>query len=156
MTDFIKSKSVLHDIIKSIVNYYPEEIMEICKTIPKVKDSNILNKGHWIFKESRQEQINIEWKQADVVWFYEDADHNAFFVVHEIKTGTYDIEEIYKKYHTGMNVQIWIWAFSKKILETPQENYHKSVRIVPINFIQEFIGSKMKESGERFQEMLKL
>jgi hypothetical protein len=129
------SKSVLHDEIKSIINYYPEEILSICKTIPKIKDSNIVKGDHWKFIQSRQEQINNRWRQADVVWFFSDDKDNPFYIVHEVKTGLFDIEDIYRKYHTGMTVHIWIWAFNKNIKEANQKNTHVSVRVIPIDFI---------------------
>ena len=148
-----KTKSILHDIIKSCINYYPFEIMDICRGIQTVKNSNILNKGYWIFEQSRQEQININWRQADAVWFYTGQKQDTYFIVHEIKTGSFNIEEIYKKYHTGMNLQIWIWAFNKKILENPQRNFHKSVKIIPINSIAPFIKSAIEMSDISLLEM---
>lgn len=131
------SKSVLHDIIKSVINYYPLQIQEICRKIPETKKSNILNKNHWIFNESRQEQININWKQADAVWFYLDKDMNTFFVVHEIKTGFFDIADIQRKYHTGMNIQIWVWAFKSKM---PKTKHPITMKILPIDAITPFVN----------------
>jgi len=131
-----QSKSVLHDIIKSVINYYPLQIMEICKRIPETKNSNVLKKGYWKFTESREEQINIKWKQADAVWFYADDEGNTFFVVHEIKTGFFDVADIHRKYHTGMNVQIWVWAFRT---HTPKTKPPHSMKIVPIESIGGYV-----------------
>ena len=131
-----QSKSILHDIIKSVINYYPLQIMEICKRIPEIKKSNVLKKGYWKFKESRQEQININWRQADAVWFYIDDEENTFFVVHEIKTGFFDVVDIHRKYHTGMNVQIWVWTFRDKI---PKTKLPHSMKIIPIESIGSYV-----------------
>ena len=135
------SKSILHDIIKSCINYYPHEIIEICKTIPSVKNSNILKETCWSFVESREEVPNVKQRQADVVWFYKDKDLNPFYIVHEIKTGAYDIDEIYKKYHTGMTVQIWIWS-----LHNFYPNPRPNIKVIPISYISGFVTEHVKES----------
>jgi hypothetical protein len=129
------SKSVLHDIIKSVITYYPLQIVEICRHT-HIKRSNLLSGKTWILKDSRQEQINVKYRQADVVWFHEDKDHNQFFVVHEIKTGGFDIVDIHRKYHTGMNVQIWVWAFKRHF---PKGKIPITMKIIAIEDITDFI-----------------
>ena len=130
------SKTILHDIIKSVINYYPYEIMDICRTIPKIKGSNILQRNYWIYQEARQEEINVNWRKADVVWFYSDTAGSPFYVVHEVKTGKFDPEEIYRKYHTGMTVQIWVWAFRENAHNT---KLRPSMKVIPIEYISNFI-----------------
>lgn len=117
--------------------------MEICKRIPEVKTSNVLKKGYWKFIESRQEQTNINWRQADAVWFYTDDKHNTFFIVHEIKTGFFDVTDIHRKYHTGMNIQIWVWAFRKNI---PKTKLPHSMRVIPIESIGGYVFELASQS----------
>ena len=127
-------KSLLHDIIKSCIHVYPKDIIDICKTIPSIKNSNLINECNFKFVESRQEATNTKLRQVDVVWGYSDTKQNKFFIVHEVKTGFYDVREIHKKYHSGMNVQEYVWVLHST-LQTPPT----SMKILPISYISNFV-----------------
>jgi len=111
------SNPILHDIIKSELDYNAKAIFELCKTAPSVKNSNLFKKDYWTFKESRQEQLNCRYHQADCVWYFDGKKNDNYYIVHEVKTGRYSISDIYSKYRTGNSGQIWIWGW-KEINDT--------------------------------------
>lgn len=123
------SNPILHDIIKSELNYKADSVFDICKTIPSVKTSNLFTKHYWEFKESRQEQLNSRYYQADVVWYFDGKKNDNYYIVHEIKTGVYNTEEIYKKYRTGMSGQIWVWGWNNINNETEDNKKIKKLDI---------------------------
>jgi len=134
-------KSLLHDIIKSCIHIYPKDIIDICKTIPSIKNSSLLNERNFKFVESRQEATNTKLRQVDVVWKYCDDKQNKFFIVHEVKTGFYDVREIHKKYHSGMNVQEYVWALHPSLHPPPN-----SMKILPISYISHFVKAHALEA----------
>lgn len=118
---------ILHDFIKSVIHYQCDEVLDICKSAPRLKTSNLLKKNPtWVFNQSIQEH-ELPWRtKADVVWIFKATFENPFegidgvewipptyTVVHEIKTGWYSVDEIYKKYWHQGNLQIWIWGWAK-------------------------------------------
>ena len=133
------SNPILHDIIKSELTFRADEISKLCKEHPTLKKSNLFTKSYWQFKEARQEQLNHRYRQADCVWFYDGPENNNYYVVHEVKTGYYEVSEIYEKYRTGMNGQIWIWGW--KLINDSKADTIKQfggkVRTVDIELIKD-------------------
>ena len=131
------SNPILHDIIKSEIDHNYVDIKRICENeILPVKTSRLFKGDYWTLINSRQEQLNKKWYQADAVWFFEGKNGDAYYIIHEIKTGGYDINEVYKKYYNGMNSQIWIWAWRQKHLENGLGNINKrKIKLLNIEYL---------------------
>lgn len=133
------SNPILHDIIKSELTFRADEISKLCKGHPTLKKSNLFTKSYWQFKEARQEQLNKRYRQADCVWFYDGPENNNYYVVHEVKTGYYEVSEIYEKYKTGMTGQIWIlgWKFINDSKADAVKQFGGKVKTIDIEFIKD-------------------
>jgi len=144
------SDPILHDIIKSELTYNAITIFDLCKKIPQIKESNLFKKGYWQFKEARQEQLNSRYRQADCVWFFDGKKNDNYYVVNEVKTGQYDIIDIYNKYRTGQSGQIWIWGWnqinSAKVLD---KNHLRKIKVIDIEHIVPVIKEDIDEIIER-------
>jgi hypothetical protein len=131
------SNPILHDIIKSELTHNADTIFNLCKTIPATKDSNLFKKDYWEFKEARQEQFNSRYYQADDVWYFDGKKKDNYYIVHEIKTGYYNVLDIYNKYRIGMSGQIWIWGWKKvndsKILG---DGYQRKIKLIDIEYLK--------------------
>jgi hypothetical protein len=131
------SNPILHDIIKSELTHNADAIFNLCKTIPAVKNSNLFKKEYWRFKEARQEQFNSRYYQADDVWYFDGQKKDNYYIVHEVKTGHYNVLDIYNKYHTGMSGQIWVWGWKKvnnsKILG---DGYQRKIKLIDIEYLK--------------------
>jgi hypothetical protein len=127
------SHPILHDIIKTYLTYDYKELFELCSTLPQLKKSRI-------FKPDTPHKLNDakqEWfvdgihYPADVVWRFKSPyiiDVPSYYIVHEIKTGRYDLETEMKKHYIHNNhVSLYIWAY-------PQ--YHKQNHYVPYSFVK--------------------
>lgn len=143
---------ILHDIIKSELHYNAKIILDICKTIPQIKTSNLFKKDYWQFKEARQEQLNQKYYQADCVWFFDGKKNDNYFIVHEVKTGNYSVLDIYNKYHTGNSGQIYIWGWKdindNKIIG---ESYQRKIKIIDIEYLKSQI---IKDLNEIYTEVI--
>lgn len=143
---------ILHDIIKSELHYNAKTILDICKTIPQIKTSNLFKKDYWQFKEARQEQLNQKYYQADCVWFFDGKKNDNYFIVHEVKTGNYSVLDIYNKYHTGNSGQIYIWGWKdindNKIIG---ESYQRKIKIIDIEYLKSQI---IKDLNEIYTEVI--
>lgn len=73
-----------------------------------------------MFDTSDQEHLmqaqNRILTKADVVWFFSPREvvyplDQKYMIIHEIKTGNYNITEIFEKYYAWGNSQIWIWGW---------------------------------------------
>jgi len=140
------SNPILHDIIKSEIDHRARLVFDICKDIPVLKKSNLFKKDYWSFSEARQEQLNRRYYQADVVWFFEGKEMDNYYIVHEIKTGYYEFSEIYQKYRTGMNGQIWIWGWNKinntKMLP---DKFKRKIRIIDIEYLKPLLKQELHQ-----------
>lgn len=133
----IVSSPILHDIIKSELNHNSNAIYNLCKEIPAIKNSNLFKKDYWEFKEARQEQLNIRYYQADGVWFFDGQQNDNYYIVHEVKTGGYDIDGVYKKYRTGMSGQIWIWGWKQiNDSKTLGKEYQRKIKLIDIEYLK--------------------
>lgn len=133
----IVSSPILHDIIKSELNHNPRVIYNLCREIHTIKNSNLFKKDYWQFEEARQEQLNIRYYQADGVWFFNGQKNDNYYIVHEVKTGGYDIDVIYKKYRTGMSGQIWIWGWKQiNDSKTLGKEYQRKIKLIDIEYLK--------------------
>ena len=131
-------KSVLHDMIKSAIYNCPEQTFDICKKIPEIKTSRIIKGEYWKFEGTRQEVENVKHRKADVVYFYSGKKGDVAYHVHEVKTGSFNPEEIFEKYHTGMTVYILVWGFKKYIIH-PYNSHNGTLKIIPIDYLEPFL-----------------
>jgi len=139
------SNPILHDIIKSELAHNADAIFNICKTIPNVKNSNLFKKDYWQLKESRQEERNKRYYQADCVWYFDGQKKDNYYIVHEVKTGGYSIDNVYNKYRTGMSGQIWIWGWEQiNNNKSIDRKYQRKVKIIPLETITKQITSDIK------------
>jgi hypothetical protein len=131
------SDPILHDIIKSELTHKSEVVFNLCKSIPSLKNSNLFKKDYWQFKEARQEQLNSRYYQADAVWYFDGQKNDNYYIVHEVKTGRYNVLDIYNKYRTGQSGQIWIWGW-KQINDTKvlAANYPRKIKLVDIEYLK--------------------
>lgn len=127
---------ILHDIIKSELTHNYNLVFQLCKELPSVKNSNLFKKTYWQLKEARQEQQNKRYYQADCVWFFDGQKADNYYVVHEVKTGYYEVLDIYNKYRTGSSGQIWIWGW--KLVNDSKvfgESYQRKIKLIDIESI---------------------
>ncbi len=125
------SNPILHDIIKSELDHNKEEILSICKHIPCLSQSNLIkNPVRKNLVSIQEHQYNSKQRyniKFDCLWVFTNEDikttpineivDRGFKVIHEVKTGNYDLDEITNKYYTGMSSQIWIWGWREKHLK---------------------------------------
>jgi hypothetical protein len=130
------SDDFFHDIIKSLLHRRYQEIFEICKTIPITKNSTLIKGSKsWAFQKPDQEVLTSSkfrnYAKMDDIWYFGYSDERIkyfvenssyeiqnilsrkYLIIHEIKSGFYTLEDVYGKYYSGMDTQIWIWAWEK-------------------------------------------
>jgi len=131
------SNPILHDIIKSELNHNSNAIYNLCKEIPAIKNSNLFKKDYWQLKETRQEEPNQRYYKADCVWYFDGKKNDNYYIVNEVKTGKYELSEVYKKYRTGMSGQIWVWGW-KQINDTKVlgETYQRKIKLIDIEYLK--------------------
>ena len=111
------SDPIFHDVVKAMIHYHRDTVLEACKEIPALKRSRLLTKAPFWTLHSSDEEFLAATKfrnrsRIDVVWFFTSPSvPHQYRIIHEIKTGRYDIDEIFHKYHSGMETQIWIWGW---------------------------------------------
>lgn len=126
---------LFHDLIKSLLDHYWKHAYEICKNTPQLKKSKLFRSDAYWKLCSKQQEYPFDWgTRADVVWFFApDCDTTTtphppeprYCVIHEVKTGTYDIDDIFRKYYNGSHSQIWIWGWNELNKESfPNKNGH--------------------------------
>jgi len=126
------SHPILHDIIKSHLTYDFKEMFALCSSLPQLKRSRIfLPETPHKIEDARQEWFAGGMRYpADVVWRFRafETHFPSFYIVHEIKTGHYNLEEEMKKHYIHHNhVSFYIWAYPK---------YHKENEYVPHSFVK--------------------
>lgn len=108
--------------VKALIHYGYKEVFAQCKIIPSLNKSSLLKNEKWILESRDQEYLTPTkfrpLSKIDVVWFFRHhdprySDVHKYRIIHEIKTGRYDIDEIFNKYYSGMETQIWIWGWHK-------------------------------------------
>jgi len=114
------SHPVFHDFVKSLLHREQQRVFELCTTIPSLNSSNLFKKDAWVLADADQEVLmrvtHRPLGKIDAVWYFKRQGdvyppNQTFFLIHEVKTGKYDAEEVYQKYYTWSNCQIWIWAW---------------------------------------------
>lgn len=126
------SNPILHDIIKSYLNRDAKSILLYCSTIPQLKQSRIfLPTSPHKFYESREEwHVGGMKYPADAVWMFKTQNElHSYTIIHEVKTGEYDIiEEMEKHYISHNHVQFYIWAY---------KDCHKANKKPPYSFVKQ-------------------
>lgn len=113
---------MFHDIVKALIHYKWKDVFEVCRTIPSLKTSSIIKNKYWVFDSPDQEYLTHTSFRAlskiDAIWFFKATDNphpqGKYRIIHEIKTGRYDIDEIFEKYYSGMGTQIWVWGWKEQ------------------------------------------
>lgn len=142
----LASSPILHDIIKAYLTYDFRAIFSFCATLPQVRRSRIFlpTTPHRLM-ESRQEWFldGIRYP-ADAVWIFKnDWEIGSYYIVHEIKTGKYDIkEEIRKHYIHHNHVSFWIWAYPQFHTknEVPAKHFIKKL---PLHLLLPYIYANL-------------
>lgn len=140
------SHPIFHDIIKSIIQFECEDVFEICKTLPETKDSRIFKSGYWEFKESHQEHIietqRTPFAKADGVWIFRTRQNvypsnQEYRIIHEVKTGKYDLTKVYAKAYAWQGSQLWIWGWPTRHLQNmPNATFSKNIRQINISALE--------------------
>ena len=126
------SHPILHDIIKSCLVYEAKEIFTLCSKLPQLKRSRIFLPGTpHKFEDARQEWFAGGVKYpADAVWRFKAYENMfpSYYIIHEIKTGHYDITtEMAKHYIKHNHVSFYIWAYPR---------FHAENKYVPKSFVK--------------------
>jgi len=131
--------------------------------------------SEWYVKDARQEFIlrgsgkqSKRKKIADVIWRMEKINKDGIklekYIVHEIKTGWFDINKEFRLYescyigkdHVTGNAQLWIWGRSDVLKKQRQRisdklklkiNYGKHVRLIPLEWIFSIVEQRLSELG---------
>lgn len=140
------SHPVFHDIIKSILQFQYEDVFEICRNLPETKDSRIFKSGYWEFKKSHQEHIietqGVPFAKADGIWTFKTKQNTypanqEYRIVHEVKTGRYNITEVYSKAYAWQGSQVWIWGWPTQHLQNiPGPTISKNIRQISISTLK--------------------
>ena len=145
------STPILHNIIKAYLVYDAEHILNLCSTLPQTKSSRIfLQTSPHKFVDAREEWFvdGIKYP-ADAVWrfatYYNDqTQFPSYYIIHEIKTGKYNIiEEMHKHYIHNNHVQLYIWAYPR------YHNYNEKppgtfVKLLNINSLKPHIITNVR------------
>jgi hypothetical protein len=142
------SNPILHDIVKSFLVRDAQNILSFCSTLPQLKRSRIfLPESPHIFNDSREEWFyNGIHYPHDAVWHFIAPSHPSlgnpsYVIIHEIKTGSYDIhKEMDKHYIHHNHVQLYIWAYKDAHKENERIPY-SYVKQLDINLLRKYISS---------------
>lgn len=127
----------LHELFKAVLLYDAPEVKEI---LGREIGGKLMRE--WKLERAYQEiSPAYEWERyngnIDVLWVLEGGKMGKRFVLHEVKTGNYDVIEVIKKYRkshysasangggispTQTNAPLYIWAWKK---------HHESIDIPP-------------------------
>lgn len=140
------SHPVFHDFVKSLLHRDYEQVYELCKEIPKLNGSNLFKKGAYVLSNADQEVIVHptfrKIGKTDALWFFTTTrdqypKSEKFIVLHEVKTGSYNVDEVFRKYYSYSNSQIWIWAWHAHHLrnEIRNKKIQRSVRQPDLEYL---------------------
>lgn len=140
------SDPLLHDNIKGLLNYHYNEVFHYCKTSNVFKGSNFFTKSTWTLKKTDIEYFFEKTpKRADCIWYLERTGTyptDRFYIIHEVKTGKYNLQKVYKDHYIGNNSQIWVWAWLN--IHLNQKETPRNVRLVPIEIIQPLVIKNLR------------
>lgn len=154
------SHPVYHDIAKSILHHDAPNVLALCKTIPALSNSNLFTKGKWEFRTADQERLAVTTYRSrakyDAVWELNSKENPAFYyyVIHEVKTGSYDINEVFEKYYSWQRSQIWIWAWHDQHRYTlpADPKIKRAVRQVELEYLTPMIRNYLRMFLTRVEE----
>lgn len=131
--EIITSHPILHEIIKAHLVYNAKDILSFCSTLPQLKRSRIFlpESPHYFFDARQEWFAGGLHHPADAVWrfFAEGFAFPSYYIIHEVKTGKYNlIEEMEKHYINHNHVSFYIWAYKK---------YHTENKKVPYSFVKQ-------------------
>ena len=167
------SHPYLHELFKACLLYDAEEVVR--KLRPYYPSWKLLR--YWSIKSAHQEfrVLRNPWaevsdnepeaRKGDVVWVLRKRKHGRLYVtaiLHEIKTGDFDINGIFCKYrnyrtpfgNVGGTTYLWIWGW-EEVLNTQRLDeevrrrmqYRKSVRLLPLDIIFPIVKKRVRELG---------
>ena len=136
-----------------------------------VMEWNILS-AHQEFRVQRDSwkenlENEPEFRRGDVVWVITKRDKKfgklcKDAILHEVKTGHFDINEIfhkYQNYHTPYgsvagHTYLWIWGWREKLIEQLPDRevrrkmrYGGYIRLLPLEIIFPLVKRKISELG---------
>lgn len=146
----IVSNPILHDIVKAHLVYDAKAMFTICSQLQQIKKSRIyLQDTPHKFYDARQEWFvdGIKYP-ADAVWRFKSIYntettefHPSYYIIHEIKTGSYDlIREMSKHYIHHNHVSHYIWAYPKYHLSN-KKPAHSYVKLLDITSLADHISA---------------
>lgn len=151
--DNVVSNPLLHDIVKTFLVRDAKNILSFCSTLPGIKKSRIFRpESPHIFDNAREEWFtdglnsNVKHYPADAVWkFRRDNIYPSYYIIHEVKTGNYDLEtEMAKHYIHHNHVQLYIWSY-KKYHDLNTKKPYSYVKLVDINKLRPYITYNLKK-----------
>jgi len=169
----------LHDFFCSILDYDAERVHSLLKKQKEFARSKLIQRYHIVYK--RKELPVYHWKDekrryptfADVVWILRRNDNRTTAaIIHEVKTGAYDIEEVFRKYNDRVartsryhplrhDIMIWAWLEQhKKNLKRASEDTLRAIRngkirLVPLELLIPLATERINQMDKIFQENLK-
>lgn len=155
------SHPVYHDVVKSILHHNAREVLEVCRKIPALSNSNLFTKGRWEFKSADQERLAVTTYRSrskyDAIWELNSKENPAFYyyVIHEVKTGAYDINEVFEKYYSWQSSQIWVWAWhhEHKFSQTTNPKIKRAVRQVDLEYLTPMVRNYLRMFLTRIEEV---
>jgi len=175
-----KSHPFLHELFKACIHYKAKEVIETLKAYYRWKIFH-----EWEFVESRQEVrhlkiiragFKMKYKlgtQADVIWKMRRVNRVGstiyMLVIHEIKTGRFDINEIWEKYREiqgsrillkredkkGVANRVLVWGWKDEILRqkiNPKLENSIMIKMIPLEYILSIMLKELAEIGFVLEE----
>jgi hypothetical protein len=176
----------LHDFIVSILHHSAKDVFPIMGTIPELNNSKLFRE--YELEKSLQEHIINKYvtiynpethkyhkelahsAKADAIWFFRSTkyENNIVFkevVVHEVKTGHYNLLNVFENYlseyhkatidHTYVAIRLYIWAW-KNFIDVqdfeyacsrndrlPIENKKGCIKQLPIEYLLPIVKEKL-------------
>jgi len=177
-----------HEMIKAVLTYEAEAVQEILSR--KYKRWKIINIERYRVIATRPELPQKKWKTTflydnhfllegkivypDVIWVLKPHTHGITrYVVHEVKVGKYNIEEVWRKYEgiyvrwgrkrsfaklTTPNTPLFLWAQRREHKRNLREIEEKGleikslrrggIRLISIELILPLMRERVLEAGE--------
>jgi hypothetical protein len=139
--ELITSHPILHEIIKAHLVYDAKAILSFCSTLPQLKRSRIFlpSSPHYFFDARQEWFVGGMQYPADAVWRFSAKEFTfpSYYIIHEVKTGRYDISEEMKKHYIHHNhVSLYLWAYKK---------YHNENKHIPYSFVKQLDITSLKK-----------
>jgi hypothetical protein len=123
------------------------------RDVEKEKDRAILKSKNWFVKKTDIEYFFVDKPyRADCVWFlYKNTEEMPpFHIIHEVKTGKYNLNKEIKKHYLGKRTQLWIWAWDKYHLNQ-KKNDDPTIKLIKLEYITPLVIKHLKSIIEEME-----